>query len=68
MSSFAGDCERPGHAGDITKKEAEVGILPSHGNFGLDFTWDTHDNRSLGISLDVPGKTESGRPPLIQHL
>jgi hypothetical protein len=38
MNSFAGDCERPGHAGDITKKEAEAGILPSHGmsDFGLD--------------------------------
>jgi hypothetical protein len=31
MDSFASDCEQPGHAGDITKKEAEVGILPSHG-------------------------------------
>jgi [calcium/calmodulin-dependent protein kinase] kinase len=36
-SSFAGGCEPPGHAGDITKKEAEAGILPSHGMiFGLD--------------------------------
>jgi hypothetical protein len=31
MNSFASDCEQPGHAGDITKKEAEAGILPSHG-------------------------------------
>ena len=31
MTSLESDCERPGHAGDITKKEAEVGILPSHG-------------------------------------
>jgi calcium/calmodulin-dependent protein kinase kinase 2 len=38
MNSFASDCEQPGHAGDITKKEAEAGILPSHGmkDFG---TW-----------------------------
>lgn len=36
-SPFAGGCEPPGHAGDITKKEAEAGILPSHGMiFGLD--------------------------------
>ncbi|KAF5879248.1 putative calcium calmodulin-dependent protein kinase kinase protein [Botrytis fragariae] len=31
MSSFAGDCENPGHPGDITQKEADAGILPSHG-------------------------------------
>nr|ABW82711.1 calcium/calmodulin-dependent protein kinase [Botrytis cinerea] len=31
MSSFAGDCETPGHPGDITQKEADAGILPSHG-------------------------------------
>ncbi|CAD6439970.1 a4ccfe54-a8b9-48c1-9c45-5ec304feb66f [Sclerotinia trifoliorum] len=31
MSSFAGDCEQPGHPGDITQKEADAGILPSHG-------------------------------------
>jgi hypothetical protein len=26
-------CEIPGHEGDITKKEAELGILPSHGKY-----------------------------------
>ncbi|KAF7907197.1 uncharacterized protein EAF01_004784 [Botrytis porri] len=31
MSSFAGDCEKPGHPGDITQTEADAGILPSHG-------------------------------------
>ncbi|KAH8600803.1 calcium/calmodulin-dependent protein kinase [Bisporella sp. PMI_857] len=31
MSSFAGNCEPPGHAGDVSKHEAESGILPSHG-------------------------------------
>ncbi|KAB8300263.1 hypothetical protein EYC80_000469 [Monilinia laxa] len=31
MSSFAGDCKPPGHPGDITRKEAGAGILPSHG-------------------------------------
>jgi [calcium/calmodulin-dependent protein kinase] kinase len=36
MNSFAGDCEQPGHAGDITKREAEIGILPSHGMIDLD--------------------------------
>ncbi|KAE8446121.1 hypothetical protein EG329_012492 [Mollisiaceae sp. DMI_Dod_QoI] len=48
--AIAGGCE-PVHAGDISQKEAEAGILPSH-----------------GISLDVPGDTKSGRPPIIQHL
>lgn len=31
MDAIASDCELPGHAGNITKKEAEAGILPSHG-------------------------------------
>jgi urease alpha subunit len=31
MNSFESECEQPGHAGDITKREAEIGILPSHG-------------------------------------
>ncbi|KUJ19870.1 BcCMK3, calcium/calmodulin-dependent protein kinase [Mollisia scopiformis] len=48
--AIAGGCE-PVHAGDITQKEADLHILPSH-----------------GISLDVPGDTNSGRPPIIQHL
>ena len=26
------ECEPPGHAGDISHQEAELGILPSHGN------------------------------------
>ena len=30
-SSFASNCDQPGHAEDISKKEAEAGILPSHG-------------------------------------
>jgi [calcium/calmodulin-dependent protein kinase] kinase len=34
MIPFAGNCEQPVHAGDITMKEAELGILPSHGNSG----------------------------------
>ncbi|KAE9374572.1 Pkinase-domain-containing protein [Stipitochalara longipes BDJ] len=51
MNSFAGECVQPAHAGDITRREAEAGILPSH-----------------GISLDVPGLTEQGRPPIIQHV
>ncbi|TGO11453.1 hypothetical protein BTUL_0109g00190 [Botrytis tulipae] len=51
MSSFAGDCEKPGHPGDITQKEADAGILPSH-----------------GISLDIPGESVDGRPPLVQYL
>ncbi|CZR59155.1 related to calcium/calmodulin dependent protein kinase C [Phialocephala subalpina] len=48
--AIVGGCE-PSHAGDISQKESEAGILPSH-----------------GISLDVPGDTNSGRPPIIQHL
>ncbi|KAH6684179.1 BcCMK3, calcium/calmodulin-dependent protein kinase [Halenospora varia] len=51
MSSVAGNCAKPGHAGDISRKEAEAGTLPSH-----------------GISLDVLGDTQTGRPPTIQHL
>ncbi|KAH8683296.1 BcCMK3, calcium/calmodulin-dependent protein kinase [Tricladium varicosporioides] len=51
MSSVTSNCTKPGHVGDISKKEAEVGILPSH-----------------GISLDVLGDTQTGRPPIIQHL
>ena len=31
LNSLAGGCEMPGHPGDITEREAEVGILPSHG-------------------------------------
>ncbi|KAM3081528.1 hypothetical protein ACMFMG_004985 [Clarireedia jacksonii] len=31
MSSPAGNCDRPHQPGDVTKKEAEVGILSSHG-------------------------------------
>jgi hypothetical protein len=69
INSFAGDCERLGHAGDITKREAEVGILPSHGTtlgsiLSLFFLITSY----LGISLDIPGVTEDGRPPIIQHL
>jgi calcium/calmodulin-dependent protein kinase kinase 2 len=32
MSSIPDNCEQSGHAGDISKKEAGAGILPSHGN------------------------------------
>jgi [calcium/calmodulin-dependent protein kinase] kinase len=51
MTTMAGICEDSGHTGDINQKEAEAGILPSH-----------------GISLDVPGTNESGRPPIVHHL
>ncbi|EPE34095.1 Protein kinase-like (PK-like) [Glarea lozoyensis ATCC 20868] len=51
MSQSADGCPEPVHAGDITRKEEQAGILPSH-----------------GISLDVAGDTESGRPPILQHL
>ncbi|KAG0648518.1 kinase C [Hyphodiscus hymeniophilus] len=52
MNTSGDDCGgQPGHAGDISKQEAEAGILPSH-----------------GISIDVAGETEYGRPPIIKHL
>ncbi|KAF7954967.1 uncharacterized protein EAE97_000226 [Botrytis byssoidea] len=44
MSSFAGDCEKPGHPGDITQKEADAGILPSHG-ISLDIPGELVDGR-----------------------
>ncbi|KAF7957937.1 hypothetical protein EAE96_003504 [Botrytis aclada] len=44
MSSFAGDCENPGHPGDITQKEADAGILPSHG-ISLDIPGELVDAR-----------------------
>ncbi|KAF7908980.1 uncharacterized protein EAE98_012369 [Botrytis deweyae] len=44
MSSFAGDCENPGHPGDITQKEADAGILPSHG-ISLDIPGELVDGR-----------------------
>ncbi|KAF4634600.1 hypothetical protein G7Y89_g3493 [Cudoniella acicularis] len=44
MSSLAGDCEQPGHAGDISRKEADAGILPSHG-ISLDVSGDTKKGR-----------------------
>jgi len=31
MTTMAGICEDSGHTGDINQKEAEAGILPSHG-------------------------------------
>ncbi len=48
MASSCGDSLHPG---DISAREAEIGILPSH-----------------GISLDVPGTSESGRPTIVHHL
>jgi hypothetical protein len=48
---MAGISENSGHAGDINQKEADAGILASH-----------------GISLDVPGTSESGQPPIVHHL
>ncbi|KAF7864220.1 uncharacterized protein EAF02_010188 [Botrytis sinoallii] len=44
MSSFAGDCENPGHPGDISQKEADAGILPSHG-ISLDIPGELVDGR-----------------------
>ncbi|QSZ35549.1 hypothetical protein DSL72_008419 [Monilinia vaccinii-corymbosi] len=52
MYSFAGDCEPPGHPGDITHKEADAGILPSHG-ISLD----------IPDELQV-----NGRPSKVQYL
>jgi calcium/calmodulin-dependent protein kinase kinase 2 len=48
---MASSCEEPVLVGNISKKEADHGILPSH-----------------GISMDVPGICESGRPPIVHHL
>lgn len=41
--ALVGGCE-PSHPGDISQKESEAGILPSHGNYdfplhGLHGTW-----------------------------
>ncbi|TVY44800.1 Calcium/calmodulin-dependent protein kinase kinase [Lachnellula occidentalis] len=73
MNSSADECQPGhGHAGDISAKEAEVGILPSHGNLAMRYlipmlSSSTHDNNFItGISLDIPGT--QGRPPLIKHL
>ncbi len=51
MTTMAGISEASGNIGDVNQKEAEAGILPSH-----------------GISLDVPGTSESGQPPMVRHL
>jgi len=77
-STLARDCLQPGHPGDISKKEAEAGILPSHGkDISIVFSssllsvcgWTSDFNSSSeGISLDVPGYLDNGRPPIIQHL
>jgi len=32
MATMGDICEDSGHTGDINQKEAEAGILPSHGN------------------------------------
>ncbi|KAG9235521.1 BcCMK3, calcium/calmodulin-dependent protein kinase [Amylocarpus encephaloides] len=50
MSSSAATSQ-PGHAGGISRKGEEAGILPSH-----------------GISLNISGDTDTGQPPVIQHL
>ncbi|RDL35051.1 uncharacterized protein BP5553_06982 [Venustampulla echinocandica] len=72
MVSLAGDCQAPGHAGDISTEEAEAGILPSHGNNFLQRPQYTFPRSlitiSKGISLDIQGNTEDGRPPIIHHL
>ncbi|EDN91188.1 hypothetical protein SS1G_00591 [Sclerotinia sclerotiorum 1980 UF-70] len=52
MSSFAGDCEQPGHPGDITQKEADAGILPSHG-ISLDIPGELVDGRPPMETLDA---------------
>ncbi|ESZ95013.1 BcCMK3, calcium/calmodulin-dependent protein kinase [Sclerotinia borealis F-4128] len=52
MSSFAGDCEQPGHSGEITQKEADAGILPSHG-ISIDIPDKLVDGRPPMETLDA---------------
>lgn len=48
MSSFAGDCEQPDHSDHVTQKEADAGILPSHGKELFHFsTFDDNYQQSL---------------------
>ena len=69
MNSSTSECGEQSHAGDITKKEAEAGILPSHGWSSVIECDCIHLlNFRAGIAIDVPGQTEYGRPPLIKHL
>jgi hypothetical protein len=67
MSSSAGDCEVPGDAGDITDKETEIGILPSHGKKEVQRETPLI-TVSPGIALALPDDAEPLRPSIVQHL
>ncbi|TVY41940.1 Calcium/calmodulin-dependent protein kinase kinase [Lachnellula subtilissima] len=57
MNSSPDECQpRHGHAGDISAKEAEVGILPSHGNLAMPslipmLSSSAHDNNFIQAFL-----------------
>jgi hypothetical protein len=70
MSLSSLDRQEPVHPGDITRKEKEAGILPSHGMFRGHCVphQSAKADTNQGISLNIAGDTESGRPPILQHL